>query len=186
MGRKARQWYENGYYHITCRGNHRNDIFRDEGDFQEFLNLIRFYLKKLQDTPFEVICYCLMDNHVHLLMRMSKEPLSTFMHRLNTGYARYFNDKYNYVGHLFQDRFFTEPISLDHQLLEVSRYIHLNPVHANMVTTPEEYTWSSYSAFIGRKTIDFLHPERILNYFESSQAPKLYQNFVESKLKVVD
>ena len=185
MGRKSREWYENSYYHITCRGNHRNDLFREQGDFEEYINLIRFYLKKIEDPGIEMICYCLMDNHVHLVMRMGQQPLGIFMHRLNLGYARYFNDKYNYIGHLFQDRFFAELITEDRQLLEASRYVHLNPVRAQMVATPLEYRWSSYKSFIGQEPLDFLHPERILDYFQNIEAPKWYQEFVESKLKVV-
>ncbi|MGL5676627.1 MAG: transposase [Cellulosilyticaceae bacterium] len=139
MSRKKREWYEYAYYHITCRGNHRNDIFRDEGDFGMYIDLLCFHLKQFETTPYEVVCYCLMDNHVHLLMRMSTKPLSLLMQRLNCSYVRYFNKKYNYVGHLFQERFFAELIETDQQLLEVSRYIHLNPVKAQMVTTPGDY-----------------------------------------------
>lgn len=186
VGRKNREWYENSYYHVTCRGNHRNNLFRDEGDFKEYIDLMCFYLKKLGDTPYEVICYCLMDNHVHLLVRMSTRPLSDFMRMVNLGYARYFNEKYNYIGHLFQDRFFAELITQDRQLLEASRYIHLNPVRAQMVVMPLDYPWSSYGVFIGKVPNNFLHPERILEYFERREAHKWYQEFVESKMKVVE
>lgn len=183
MTRKKREWYEDAYYHITCRGNHRNDIFRDEGDFGMYIDLLCFYLRQFNESPYEVICYCLMDNHVHLLMRMSSKPLSLFMQQLNHSYARYFNEKYNYVGHLFQDRFFADLIENDEQLLEVSRYIHLNPVRAQMVIKPSDYKWSSYPAFVNIVSSPFLHSERILNYFNSTNPHALYQAFVESKLK---
>lgn len=184
MGRKNRQWYENSYYHVTCRGNHRNNLFMDEDDFKEYIKLIRFYLKKLKDTPYEIICYCLMDNHVHLLVRMSTRPLSDFMKMVNLGYARYFNDKYDYIGHLFQDRFFAEYIAGERQLLETSRYIHLNPVRAQMVALPSDYKWSSYDIFTGKMPNEFLHSERILEHFKRDEESKWYQEFVESKNKV--
>ena len=183
MGRKKRTWYQNSYYHITCRGNHRNDLFRDTDDFCVYLELMGFYLKQFWETPYEVICYCLMDNHVHLLMRMSSRPLGDYMKRLNLAYAKYFNGKYNYIGHLFQDRFFAELLVTDKQLLEVSRYIHLNPVKAHMVDFPIDYKWSSYKSYITDSPYTILHQERILEYFKTDDARELYRIFVESQLK---
>lgn len=182
MSRKLRVWYENACYHITCRGNHRNDLFRDEADFGMYLELLSFALKSFVDTPYQIISYCLMDNHVHLLIRTSTRHIGDFMKRLNMSYAIYFNKKYNYIGHLFQDRFFSELVTDDTQLLEISRYIHLNPVRAKMVDFPEDYPWSSYRYLIGTSNICCIHPYCIWNYFNSKDAPRLYKVFVESKL----
>ena len=133
MTSAARVWYPNALYHITSRGNRRNDIFKDEEDFQVYLTIIQGTIEYFKDQ-FEVLCYCLMDNHVHILLRTKEMHLKYFVSRLNSIYAKFFNKKYNYIGHLYQDRYFSEVIESDTQLLETSRYIHLNPVRANMVT----------------------------------------------------
>lgn len=182
MARKPREWYENACYHITCRGNHRNDLFRDAGDFGMYLSLLSDTIKYFEDTSYTLIAYCLMDNHVHLLIQTSTSPISNFMKRINMNYAIYFNKKYNYVGHLFQDRFFSELILDDSQLLETSRYIHLNPVRANMVTRPQDYPWSSYCHLIGLNLDACINPYYIWKYFQEDHAPKLYQTFVERKI----
>jgi len=137
-------WYEGAIYHITTRGNHRNDIFRDEEDFQVYLTVIEEGLIYYSHLNYELITYCLMDNHVHLIIKTGKEPLTKIMRRINSIYTRYFNKKYNYIGHLFQAKYFAEVIEDDKQILETSRYVHLNPVKAKMVHIPEEYKWSDY------------------------------------------
>lgn len=98
-------------------------------------------------------------------------------------YARYFNKKYNYVGHLYQDKYYAELIEDDKQMLETSRYIHLNPVRASMVTLPQEYEHSSYSMYIGSKEEKLINSSGILNYFNKARNRKLYKEFVESKIK---
>jgi len=86
-----------------------------------------------------------MTNHVHILIATKEKQLGYFIGRVNSMYAKYFNDKYNYIGHLFQDRYFSELIEDDKQMLTTSQYIHLNPVRANMVNLPEDYEWSSFT-----------------------------------------
>lgn len=93
-------------------------------------------------------------------------------------YTRYFNKKYNYIGHLFQAKYFSELIQSDKQILEASRYVHLNPVKAKIVSRPEEYQWASYRIFIGEKS-EFVNTEIILSHFEYSNRHKLYKEFVE-------
>ncbi|MGL4738411.1 MAG: transposase [Cellulosilyticaceae bacterium] len=184
MPRKAREWHEHACYHITCRGNHRNDLFRDESDFGMYLILLGDVLKHFKDTPFHLVSYCLMDNHVHLLIQTTTRHIGLFMKRLNMNYAIYFNKKYNYIGHLFQDRFFSELIATDTQLLETSRYIHLNPVRAQMVPLPQDYPWSSYPYLIGVADTSCINPSYIWRYFPEDRATTLYQEFVESKLNL--
>ena len=148
MGSKARTWYPNSAYHITTRGNRRSDIFKDGEDFEVYLKMLEEALD-FYNNEFELICYCLMDNHVHLVIYTKEKHLKYFISRVNSIYAKYFNKKHNYIGHLYQDRYFSEVIESDAQMLETSRYVHLNPFRAGMVEKPEEYKWSSYSMYIG-------------------------------------
>lgn len=141
-------WQEGAIYHITTRGNHKEAIFKDEDDFEAYLEHIDENLRYYSHLNYELIAYCLMSNHVHLMIKTEKEPLTSIMRRLNSKYTKYFNKKYDYVGHLFQGRYFAEIINNREHLLDVSRYIHLNPVKAKIVSNPKDYKWSSYSRFI--------------------------------------
>ena len=174
MSTKARIWYPNTSFHITARGNRRNDIFRDEEDFQIYLELMKNSLEHFQNQ-FNIVCYCLMDNHIHIMMGTKDMHLRYFITRVNSIYAKFFNHKYNYIGHLYQDRYFSEVIETDAQALEVSRYIHLNPVKANMVKKAENYKWS-----IGLTKEKLINSENILKYFRSRESYKL---FVEQGIK---
>lgn len=141
-------WQEGAIYHITTRGNHKEAIFKDEDDFEAYLEHIDENLRYYSHLNYELIAYCLMSNHVHLMIKTEKEPLTSIMRRLNSKYTKYFNKKYDYVGHLFQGRYFAEIINNREHLLDVSRYIHLNPVKAKIVSNPKDYKWSSYSRFV--------------------------------------
>jgi REP element-mobilizing transposase RayT len=180
---RKREWYEGAAYHVTVRGNRRNDIFRDKEDFEYYLSITEEALLYYTQFNYKVICYCLMDNHVHLMIKTDKEPLGKLIGRISALYTRYFNKKYNYIGHLFQDRYFSELIKSDAQMIETSRYIHLNPVRANMVKKPEEYVWSSYSMFIGEKEEKLISSEKILSYFRKENKGELYKEFVERKIE---
>ncbi|HHX62524.1 MAG TPA: transposase [Epulopiscium sp.] len=184
MARKLREWYPHTCYHITSRGNRRSDIFKEEADFDAYLKIVSLALAGFEEkSPYELICYCLMDNHVHLLIQTSTQPLGPLMKKINMNYAIYFNKKYNYVGYLHQDRFHADRVQDSSHLLTVSRYIHLNPVAANMVDLPEEYRYSSYRSFIAMETCDLVSKERVLSHFAKDCASKLYQEFVESKIQ---
>ena len=175
MSVKAKTWYPDTSYHITARGNRRNDIFKDEEDFQIYLTLMENALD-YYENKFNIVCYCLMDNHVHLMIQTKDMHYKYFITRVNSIYAKFFNHKYNYIGHLYQDRYFSEIIETDSQSLETSRYIHLNPMRANMVTKPEAYKWSSYSMYIGSTKEKLINSKSILNYFKNRQD---YKTFVE-------
>ncbi|MCS6103248.1 transposase [Clostridium botulinum] len=177
-------WYEGAIYHITTRGNRRSKIFLDEQDFRVYLNKLEDSLNYYDYLNYELISYCLMSNHVHLIIKTGKEPLTRIMGRLNSTYTKYFNKKYNYIGHLFQSRYFSELIKDDKQILEASRYIHLNPVRANIVKKPEYYKWSSYSMFIGKTSKKTINPEIILDYFSKRNRDILYKEFVENALSI--
>ena len=177
-------WFPNSRCHITARGNHRNDIFKDEEDFQYYLILLEEALEYYDQDGYEIICYCLMDNHVHILIKTKDKPPGQFIGRVNAMYAKYFNKKYKYIGHLFQDRYHPEFIQSDEQMLETSRYIHLNPVRANMVSKPEKYQWSTYSMYIGKKKEKIISSDRILSYFKKENERDLYREFVERAIKI--
>lgn len=180
---RKREWYKGATYHVTVRGNRRNDIFRDKEDFEYYLNIIEEALPYYINYNYKVICYCLMDNHVHLMIKTDIEVLGKLMGRISAAYTRYFNKKYNYIGHLFQDRYYSELIENDIQMLETSRYIHLNPVRAKMVKNPAEYIWSSYNMFIGNKKEKIIDSSFILNYFKYKDRAELYIKFVESEFE---
>lgn len=183
MTNPKREWYEGAVYHITARGNHRNDIFRDEEDFQVYLTLLEEAIFFYGDYNYKLISYCLMDNHVHLMIKTDKNPLGILISRIHSIYTKYFNKKYNYIGHLFQDKYHSEIIEDDVQMLETSRYIHLNPVKAKMVDIPEEYKWSSYNMLIGKIEERLISSEILLNYFKYENRYKLYKEFIYKKLK---
>ena len=134
-------------YHVIQRGNERKNIFLDDKDKVKFLDTLARTKGKFNC---KVYAYCLMNNHVHLVIDTNGSDISQLMKSLNVSYVMYFNRKYERCGHLFQDRFKSEIIDNDQYLLEVSRYIHLNPVRAKIVKNAADYPWSSYLSYIGR------------------------------------
>jgi len=130
------------------RGINRYDIFHDEEDYQRFLETL---LRIKGSNNYEIYAYCLMTNHVHLILHEKKDEISRTMKRIGISYAWWYNWKYGRVGHLFQDRFMSESIKDDNQLLNVLRYIHNNPVKAELVMEAEEYKWSSCRIYYGAK-----------------------------------
>ena len=181
MPRKKHEWYVGAKLHVIARGNRRNDIFRDEIDYEVYLN----YLKEAMEyykNKYYIIAYVLMTNHVHIVIETTDKDVSDFVKRVHSRYAWNFNKKYNYIGHLFQDRYRSELIEDDSYMLEVSRYVHLNPLKANMVLKPEEYKWSSYAMYIGNVKEELITTNKILSYFSSGSQRKRYKNFVDSKV----
>ncbi|EES48711.1 transposase [Clostridium botulinum] len=178
MSRKNREWYQNSIMHVTSRGNRRNYIFTEDKDYRVYINLIKECIEYFEGE-FEVLGYTLMTNHIHLHIQTKKIHIGFFMKRLNNAYAKYFNKKYNYVGHLFQERYWSQVISNDIQMLETSKYIHLNPVRANMVKKPEEYKWSSYCVYIGKKKEKIVNCDMVLSFFRTENCRELYKNYVE-------
>ncbi|MDF9408837.1 MAG: Transposase IS200 like protein [Pelotomaculum sp. PtaB.Bin013] len=146
MARQARERCESRVYHIVMRGINRQDIFCDEDDYQRFLITI----ERVKTDKFEVYGYCLMSNHVHLLIHEKSEEIPQIMKRIGTSYAWWYNLKYQRTGHVFQGRYASECVEDDGYLLTVIRYIHNNPVKAGMVRKPEDYCWSSIQAYYGR------------------------------------
>jgi REP element-mobilizing transposase RayT len=133
-------------FHITTRGNRRQGIFLDDDDRRRFLRLLDGTVAQFR---WRCHAYCLMDNHVHLLVELTDENLSDGMQWLLGRYAQDFNWRHGFDGHLFQGRFKSELVESNWHLLEVSRYIVLNPVRAGMRTSAAEWPWSSYRAAVG-------------------------------------
>lgn len=141
MSRNARIKSESGFYHVMIRGIGRQLLFEDDNDYDRFLETMKRYLN---EHAIEIHAYCLMENHVHLLMRDLQNELDLFMKRLEGSYAYYFNHKYERVGTLFQDRFRSEVIESDAYFADVLRYILQNPQNAHICAT-DAYRWSSYA-----------------------------------------
>ena len=145
MPRKARERSETGIYHVMLKGIDKKDIFAGKQDYEKFLYYVN---RAMEISKFEVYGYCLMPNHVHILLKEGTEKIGDAIRRIAVGYAQYFNIKYGRNGHLFQNRFRSEPVNDDVYFLIVLRYIHQNPIKANMVINMEEYEWSSYNEYI--------------------------------------
>jgi REP element-mobilizing transposase RayT len=146
MARKARLEIEGGLYHVITRGNDRHDIFHCDDDFAKFLTLLAVQKEK---TAFFLYAFCLMTNHIHLLIERRQETVGRIMQRVLTGYSQWYNRKYRHVGHVFQGRHKSILCDSDLYLAELVRYIHLNPVRAKMVAVPEEYPYSSHREYLG-------------------------------------
>jgi REP element-mobilizing transposase RayT len=140
MSRAQRAKSETAIYHALVRGINQQTIFEDSEDCQQFLDILA-EVKVI--TKFELYAYCLMDNHVHLLLKETDEPLAQIFKRLGVRYVQWFNQKYQRSGHLFQDRFKSEPINDEAYFITVIRYIANNPVKAGLCNKPENYQWSS-------------------------------------------
>lgn len=153
MPRQARKKSESGIYHIMLRGVNRQQIFQDEEDSQKFLGVLK-ECKAISE--FKLIAYCLMGNHIHLLIKEEKEPLDLIIKRIGSRYVYWYNVKYRRVGHLFQDRFKSEPVNDDSYFLSVLRYIHRNPIKAGLVQKCQDYKFSSYNDYLNHnEIIDF-------------------------------
>ena len=146
MARPLRIEFPNAIYHVTSRGNARRKIFLDDNDKTKFLATLAWVVER-----FDWIChaYCLMGNHFHLLIETPKANLSRGMRQLNGVYTQHFNRRHRKSGHLFQGRYKAILIDKDSYLLELARYVVLNPVRAKMVKSVEKYPWSSYRATVG-------------------------------------
>jgi REP element-mobilizing transposase RayT len=144
LPRKARTKSSTGIYHVMLRGVNRQEIFFDEEDYLFFIRLLAHY-KDLCD--YQIFAYCIMGNHVHLLIRTGSVPLSTILKRIGSKFVYWYNMKYERTGHLFQDRFKSEPVESQRYFLTALRYILQNPVKAGMCRLPQHYKYSSAKAY---------------------------------------
>ncbi|WP_416358821.1 transposase [Desulforamulus putei] len=175
MPRRARQSSKTGIYHIMLRGINRQSIFEDDEDREKFLQVLNKYKEICR---YLVYGYCLMDNHIHLLIKEGEEFLADAMKRIGASYVYWYNRKYERCGHLFQDRYMSEPVEDDSYLLTVLRYIHQNPLKAKIVNHIKEYKWSSYGEYLGKEKI--IEPALIFNILSEdlSRAKGIFVQFM--------
>ena len=163
MARSLRPQFPGAVYHITARGNDRRNIYYDEKDNLRFLKLLE---QTVQQYRWLCHGYCLMSNHYHLLLETPEPNLAKGMKRLNSRYCITFNKRYRRVGHVLQGRYGAIVVQMEKHLLELTRYVVLNPVRAGVVERPDEWKWSSYLATAGKnKPPPFLTTDWILAHF---------------------
>ena len=182
MARKARAEVEGGLYHVITRGNNRRRIFNSPADYEKFVSLLAVQKVKL---PYFLYAYCLMTNHIHLLIERRADTVGRIMHRVLTGYSQYYNRRYQRVGHLLQGRHKAILCQSDRYLGELVRYIHLNPVRAKIVDQPEQYQYSGHRAYLGLEPAGIVDVDPVLRHFgaKKSLAREAYRQFVAAGMR---
>lgn len=177
MPRKPRVHFDGAFYHVTFRGNNKNKIFFDDNDRKYFIGLLNLAVKKFSC---KVHAFCLMTNHVHMLIEVSQITLSKIMHDIEFRYANWINKKTGRIGHLLQGRYYAKCILSDEYLLQVLRYIHLNPLEAKITTNLHEYIWSSHLNYLGLKKHDWVTISFLLSMLSQDKDKQLilYEKFI--------
>jgi putative transposase len=188
MARPLRISYPNAFYHVTCRGNDRRVIFRDDHDRTRFLEQLQ---SALEIFGVRTHAYVLMSNHFHLIVETPKANLSEFMRQFNISYTGYYNRRHRRIGHLYQGRFKAIVVDKDSYLLELSRYVHLNPIRIKAkAQRPEterireisQYRWSSLPGYLdGKRKASWITYEGVLGYVSGSR--QKYAAFVEDGIR---
>jgi len=173
MARRNILFIPNNYYHVYNRGAHKNYIFRNDADY---LFLLKYVKKELERCAITVIAYCLMDNHYHFLLRQDGDiEISKFMQAVFNVYTKAFNTKYKHSGTLFEGSFKAIRVERDEYLLHLCRYIHRNPLEAGLVVKPEQWHYSNYAEFIGKRNGTLVDTSFVKENFGS---PEEYEEFV--------
>jgi putative transposase len=172
MARRTRVFAPGLLYHVIVRGNQRRKTFVDDRDYRAYLERLARYRRKYDITLY---AYCLMPNHAHLLLESSDHPLAKFMQGVQQSYSQYFHLRHRKVGHVFQGRYKAIICEKDEYLLELLRYIHLNPVRAKMVSGPERYRYSGHGVYLEGKPSEVLDPGKVLTLLGGRGA---YKRFV--------
>jgi putative transposase len=195
MARPLRIIYDGAVYHVTLRGNERKAIFRDDQDRERYLFKLE---ESLQRYDVRLYLFCLMTNHVHMVLETPRGNLSRFMQRFQTAYALYFNRRHKRSGHLWQGRFGASVVDEDEYILKLSRYVHLNPVYTKKskvlpirerIDTLRSYPWSSYCGYIGKaKPMTFVDEGPVLAMMGRSVRKQraTYRRFVEAAIIDID
>jgi len=178
MPRRLRIHLPGGFYHVTLRGNHQERIFFAEDD-RLLLNTI--VARSLERHAARLHAYCWMSNHLHLLVQVSDEPLSSPMRQIASEFARAMHLKMDRTGHLFERRHHAILVDTDAYLLELVRYIHLNPVRARIVARADDYPWSSHHTYMGRRTEPWVSTSFVMNMFspDMKRAREAYLAFLD-------
>ncbi|MFO0754553.1 MAG: transposase [Thermodesulfovibrionales bacterium] len=178
MARQLRIEYEGAFYHVTSRGNRREQIFWDEHDRLAFKNIL---VRTKERYGYLLHAFVLMDNHYHLLIETPHANIQQIMHNINTSYTVWVNRRQGRVGHLFQGRYKAFVVEKESYLLELGRYLHLNPVRAGVVKLPGEYQWSSYGEYLRGGSGMLTDTDSTLSAFSRrrAEAAERYKEFVE-------
>ncbi len=189
MPRAARKKSESGIYHVVQRGINRQTIFADVEDNEKFIQTLAD-CKKI--SGYKIYGYCLMGNHIHLLIREGKESLEQIFKRIGAKYVYWYNRKYKRSGHLFQDRYKSEPVENDAYFITALRYIHQNPKKAGLCKSIEKYKWSSYNEYKGKSGItdidfalDLMGKEEFIKYMNEKNQDKSLE-LEEEKKRLTD
>ncbi|MCI0478697.1 MAG: transposase [Anaerolineales bacterium] len=174
MPRRQTAFFAGGYYHIYNRGNNHEAIFFERENYLFFLRQLRKYFAR---DAVEIVTYCLMPNHYHLLICLKTDALADIVQRFTLSYSKAIGKRFNRVGTLFQGPFKAIWVEKEEYLLQLSRYIHLNPVNAGLVVYAEDWEFSSYRDYIGLRNGTLIVPEIIRAYLPT---PRAYREFVES------
>ncbi len=176
MARKPRIHLKGAVYHVMLRGNDGQQIFFDKADYKHFEKLI---IEGLERFKHRIHGYCWMSNHVHMIVQVNQIPLSKIMQNLSFRYTRWINKRLNRIGHLFQGRYKAILIDADAYLLELIRYIHLNPVRSGLSDHPDLYHWSGHRPYLELESVNWLTTDWVLRRFSKnrSQAINEYKRF---------
>ncbi|MFA5576689.1 MAG: transposase [Tissierellaceae bacterium] len=177
MPRRPRVVSNTGIYHVMVRGINKMDIFKTPGEKEKYLDTLA---RMKEEGEYSLYGYCIMDNHAHLLIKEEEDTIDRIMKRIGVSYAYYYNKKYERIGPLFQGRYRSERVESEDYLLACLRYIHNNPVKANVTAAPAAYPWSSYNSYISRylKEGDIISREFILDII-SEDRPKAIKQLIE-------
>ena len=165
MARKPRIHIPGSTYHCMLRGNNGNNIYQNENDFSKLSLLIH---EGTERYDHRILGFCFMSNHIHLVIQVAKTPLSKIIQNFTFRYTRYINKKYEKIGHLFQGRFKSILVNDTQYLLELIRYVHLNPVKAGITKIPEKYFWSSHCMYAGDDTFQWISSSSVLKRFDEN------------------
>ena len=185
MPRMSRQKHFEAVYHIMVRGNNKEHIFFDDYDRMRYLDTLKRYKEKFQ---MYIYAYCLMDNHIHLIINCNGQDISKIMQGINLSYTQYVNRKYDRCGHLLQDRFKSIIVDEDNYIIQLTKYIHQNPIRAGMVENASEYRWSSYKIYLGHKDkYEIVSTNFVLDLFakDKHRARELYSQYVDNDFEQV-
>ncbi|MGH7771997.1 MAG: transposase, partial [Candidatus Binatia bacterium] len=181
MARKPRVYFPGAFYHVISRGNQGQMIFHDDVDRERYLSLLREVQTRYGP---KLYAYVLMGNHVHLLMEVGGVPLSKIMQNLQFRYTRYYNQRYRKIGHLFQGRYKAILCDRESYLLELVRYIHLNPVRAGLTRHIDGYRWSSHPIYLRGGEERVVSVKAVLEQFggRRGEAIRQYRKFINDGL----
>lgn len=182
MARRPRIHYPGAVYHVTLRGNGGQDIFSDDQDRCRLALLLQEGVERFRHR---ILGFCFMPNHLHLVIQVDQVSLSRIMQNFTFRYTRWFNKRQGRSGHLFHARYKAVPIEGNQYIIELVRYVHLNPLRCHLVEKPEEYTWSGHNTYMGKEAMLWVNTEWVLSRFSVSeeQARKKFRKFVQDGVK---